>query len=301
MIPEILAPLGYRSYHVGKWHLTHRSAIETTWPLGRGFNRAYYLALQDNYFSPEIIFDEERMLERPQGDYYATEALSARAVRYLKEHAAEHRETPFFLYLAYTAPHFPLHALAADVARYLGKYRAGRDAFRQARFDKMKKLAIVDCEPSPRDPDAQPWDDLSAEKKVEWDARMATYAAMIRRLDRGVGRVVGQLQAMGVLENALILFLSDNGSSAEYIVRGDGHRPGSPPGSKESYRRREVGWSNVANAPFRFHKIWVHEGGTATPLVAHWPDGIKARGTLTHHVGHVIDRLTLYSTSPTAC
>ena len=291
MIPEVLAPVGYRSYHVGKWHLDSGRGPNETWPLGRGFDRSYFLVTQNNYFSPRLVYDENEKITRPGGDYYATEALSKRAVTYLERHAAGHSERPFFLYLAYTAPHFPLHALAEDVARFRGKYTAGWDVMREARYRRMRELGIVNCPLSPRDPDARAWDSLSDEEKDEWDARMATYAAMIHCVDRGVGYVVRQLEAMGALDDTLILFLSDNGSSAEYIVRGDGHQPGSPPGSRESYRCLEVGWSNVANAPLRMHKMWMHEGGIATPLIAHWPAEIEARGEITHQVGHVIDVL----------
>lgn len=291
MIPELLAPLGYRSYHVGKWHLNRRGGgPNETWPLARGFDRSYYIVSQDNYFSPKLVYDEDKRIGRPDEDgYYATEVLSRRAVQYLRTHAAEAADKPFFLYLAYTAPHFPLHALARDVARYRGRYRDGWDKFRQRRLRRMRELGIIDCELSPRDPDAKAWDSLSVAEQDEWDARMATYAAMIHCLDRGVGDVVDQLTRMNVLDNTLILFLSDNGSSAEYIVRGDGHQPGSAPGSRESYQCLEVGWSNVANAPFRFHKMWMHEGGIATPLIAHWPARIKARGEITRQVGHIID------------
>ncbi len=291
MIPELLAGAGYRSYHVGKWHLNSGRGPNETWPLGRGFDRSYFLVTQNNYFSPRLLYDETRRITRPDGDYYATEALSRRAVAYLRQHAAEHAGEPFFLYLAYTAPHFPLHALADDVARFRGRYTAGWDAMREARYRRMCEMGLVDGPLSPRDPDAEPWDSLSAEERDAWDARMATYAAMIHCVDRGVGGVVRQLETMDALDDTLILFLSDNGSSAEYLVRGDGHEPGSPPGSRQSYRCLEVGWSNAANAPLRMHKMWMHEGGIATPLVAHWPAAIHARGQITRQVGHAIDVL----------
>lgn len=292
MIPELLAPLGYRNYHVGKWHLNKpgRQPNET-WPLARGFDRSYYLVSQENYFSPHLIYDEDQRLPRPEGDYYTTEALSDRAVTYLEHHQKTTAEQPFFLYLAYTAPHFPLHALAEDVARYRGKYQAGWDALRVQRHNRMQQMGLINCELPPRDPDAKAWDSLSSAEQDAWDSRMATYAAMIHCIDRGVGKVVNQLKSMQALDNTLILFLSDNGSSAEYIVRGDGHQPGSAPGSRESYRCLEVGWSNAANTPFRFHKMWMHEGGIATPLIAHWPAGIKQHGAISHQVGHIIDIL----------
>ena len=292
MIPEILRPVGYRSYHVGKWHLNNRKpGPNATWPLGRGFDRSYFMATQNNYFNPRRLYEEEGLVERPgeNGGYYSTEALSARAVRYLKEHAAEHADGPFFLYLAYTAPHFPLHALPEDIARYRGKYLQGWDAVRRARRERQKKMGLLDCDLSPRDPDARPWDALTKDEKQTWDTRMALHAAMIHRIDRGVGQVIGQLREMSALESTLILFLSDNGASAEYLVRGDGHDPQAPPGSAATYLCLEVGWSNACNTPFRFHKMWMHEGGISTPLIAHWPRGIEARGKLSREVGHVID------------
>jgi arylsulfatase len=292
MIPELLKPLGYRSYHVGKWHLNNRArGSNQTWPLGRGFDRSYFLAREDNYFFPRLVFDDNRKIDEFPSDYYATDALNDCAVAYLKEHGARHKTAPFFLYLAYTAPHFPLHARAEDVARYRGAYRVGWHHVRQQRYRRLVELGVVNCPLSPRDPSAAAWDDLGDAEKVEWDARMATYAGMITCMDRGLGRVVRQLEAMGALEDTLIMFLSDNGSSAEYIVRGDGHQPGAPPGSRQSYRCLEVGWSNAANTPFRQHKMWTHEGGIATPLVVHWPYGVSTRGTWIDDVGHVIDVL----------
>ncbi len=292
MIPELLKPRGYRSYHVGKWHLNDREpGPNASWPLGRGFDRAYFVANQENYFSPRLVYDEDRKVERPGGGYYATEALSDRAVDYLRAHGRGHADKPFFLYLAYTAPHFPLHALAGDVAHYRGRYRIGWDRVREARHRKLRDAGLVTCALSPRDPDAKPWESLSDAEKDEWDARMATHAAMIHFLDRGVGRVVKELEAAKSFENTLVLFLSDNGASAEYIVRGDGHKPGANPGSRESYRCLEVGWANAANTPFRMHKIWQHEGGISTPLIAHWPAGSRLKGAIVPDVGHVIDLL----------
>ena len=293
MIQEVLKTVGYDCYHVGKWHLNNSPTPNETWPLGRGFDRSYYLRTQNNFFNPQIVYDEDRRVERPgaDGDYYATEALSERAIRYLKAHASYRGDQPFFLYLAYTAPHFPLHALPRDIEKFRGRYRQGWDVIRRERLNRQHELGIVSCDLSPRDPDAQAWDSLSEEEQKMWDERMALHAAMIHCIDRGVGRVVEQLEATGALENTLVLFLSDNGASAEYIVRGDGNDLRAPPGSADTFLCMEVGWSNAANTPLRMHKIWMHEGGIATPLIAHWPRGIAARGKLTHHVGHVIDIL----------
>ncbi|MCG6158364.1 arylsulfatase [Rubinisphaera margarita] len=299
MIPELLKTVGYRTYHVGKWHLNRpgRTSNET-WPLERGYDHSYFMLRQDNFHNPRLLFDDRTAIERPgdtDPDYYVTTAFTDQAIRRLKEHEQSHAEKPFFLYLAHTAPHFPLHAQKEDVQRFLGRYREGWDKIREARHQRQKEMGLLDCELSPRDPFAKPWDELTSAEQEEWDARMATYAAMIYRLDAGVGRIVEQLKSMNAFEDTLIFVLSDNGSSAEYIVRGDGHEPGSYPGSAESYRCLEVAWSNAANTPFREHKMWTQEGGIATPLVVHWPNGLKARGEQTDTMGHVIDLL------PTIC
>lgn len=297
MIPEWLKPLGYRTYHVGKWHLNSRAkgpAGLASWPLGRGFDRSYCVRQQDNFFNPKLISDEHFNVKRPgdgDPDYYITRAFTDRTIHYLDEHQTYHRDEPFFIYLAHTAPHFPLHALAGDVARFRERYRVGWDVIRQQRLARMKEMGIVNAKLSDRDPDAVAWDSLSEAEKDEWSGRMAVHAAMIYRIDLGIGRIVKKLQSMKALDNTLILFLSDNGASAEYILRGDGHDPKAPLGSGATYRCLEVGWANAANTPFRYHKIWVHEGGISTPLIASWPAGIKARGELSNDLGHVIDVL----------
>ena len=292
MIPEFLGPAGYRCYHVGKWHLD-AGGDTTTWPLGRGFDRSYWVKNQNNFFNPYVMMDEHHPVKRPgaDGDYYITSAFSDRTVHYLEEHAAYHAEKPFFLYLAHTAPHFPLHALQEDIDRFKGRYRQGWDEVRKERLARLKRIGIVSAEQQlpPRDEDAVAWDSLSEEEKDMWDTRMAIHAAMVYRVDVGIGQIVKQLRKMKVLDNTLILFLSDNGASAEYLVRGDGHDPAAPPGSGASYLCMEVGWANASNTPFRLHKMWMHEGGISTPLIAHWPQGIESPNTLVRHPSHVID------------
>lgn len=293
-VPEYLHSHRYRSYHVGKWHLDNRSAKPNdTFPLRRGFDRSYFVKTQNNYFNPRMIYNENQLITRPgaNGDFYVTEVLSDRTIAYLKEHHSQYSEQPFFLYLAYTAPHFPLHALPKDIALFRERYKAGWDAVRQSRRQRMIEMGIVDSELSPRDPDAVAWDSLTPEQQTRWAERMAIHAAMIHCVDRGIGRIVDQLRRMQELDNTVILFLSDNGASAEYIVRGDGHDPTAPPGSAATHLCLEVGWANAANTPFRMHKIWMHEGGISTPLIVHWPTGLKQKGELTHQVGHVIDVL----------
>jgi arylsulfatase A-like enzyme len=306
LISEMLGQAGYRNYHVGKWHLHSRNAAaerptltrqtpgyDASWPLHRGFDRSYCVRTQNNFFNPNLMLDEARPVKRPgsNGDYYITEAFTDRTITYLKEHAREHADEPFFLYLAHTAPHFPLHALPEDIERHRDRYRKGWDAIRRERLARQKQLGLLDCELSPRDELAVAWDSLTPQQQDDWATRMAIHAAMVHCVDRGIGRIVEQLKKMDAYDDTLILFLSDNGASAEYIVRGDGHDPNASPGSGETYLCLEVAWSNASNTPFRQHKMWTHEGGISTPLIAHWPNGVakSQRGQFTEQVGHVID------------
>lgn len=305
LIPDMLRPLGYRSYHSGKWHIDGM-------PIANGFDRSYYLKDQGRFFSPQVHWEDDQKLppvKRGTG-FYGTVAIGDHAVKCLKEHAAEHRDKPFFHYLAFTAPHFPLHALPEDIARYSETYAAGWKEFRQARWDRIRDIGLVNASLSPVERNVGPpyhfpdhlkilgpsevnrpleWPSLTADQQSFQATKMAIHAAMIDRIDREIGRVLDQLRSMNALDNTLIFFLSDNGASAEIMVRNDGHNPNASPGSAASYLCLGPGWSNCSNTPFRRHKTWVHEGGISTPLIVHWPDGIKARGELRHNPGHVID------------
>jgi arylsulfatase len=237
-------------------------------------------------------------------------AIADHAVKCLREHAERHADQPFFQYVAFIAPHFPLHALQEDIDRYKDRYQVGWDTVREERYRRMRELGLVTCELSaierevgpPYDfPDAfqklgsgetnrpLPWDELTEEQRGFQAAKMAVHAAMIDCMDREIGRILQQIDAMGATENTLVVFLSDNGASAEIMVRGDGHDPQASPGSAASYLCLGPGWSTCCNTPFRRHKTWVHEGGISTPLVVRWPNHIAAPGTLRHNTGHVID------------
>lgn len=287
-IAEVLSSADYRCYHVGKWHLTYRMReANENWPLGRGFHRAYGTGGGGNYFAPKPLYEDNQLIQPPKENYYITDAFSQRAVTYLTDHAQQNNKTPFFLYLAYTAPHFPLHALPADIAAYRDVYQIGWDKLRKQRHQKMTELGLINGPLSPRDPDAKAWDLLSKAEQAEWELRMAVYAAMVTSMDRGIGQVLKQIEQMGDTENTLVCFLSDNGASAEYIDRG--HQPGAVTGTRESFRCAEVGWANASNTPFRFHKMWMHEGGISTPLIVRWPAQIQQTGGWTRQTGHVID------------
>eukprot|EP00913_Durusdinium_trenchii_P023437 g22015.t1 len=228
----------------------------------------------------------------------------------LKDHARHHGDRPFFHYVAFTAPHFPLHALPEDIARYRDAYIAGWDSIRRKRRAKQTKMGIADGPLSKPERDVGPpyhfpeslkilgpgevnrplaWNTLTKQQQKFQTTKMAIHAAMVDRMDRGIGRILAQLRAMKAIDNTLIMFLSDNGASAEIMVRADGHDPKAKPGSAATYLCLGPGWSTACNTPFRRHKTWVHEGGICTPFIVHWPKGLKAKGELRHNPGHVID------------
>jgi arylsulfatase A-like enzyme len=234
-------------------------------------------------------------------NYYITDALTEHAVRFIERRGQE----PFFLYLAHVAPHWPLHALDEDIARYEQTYKAGWDAVRQARHRRMIESGIITAGTplSPRHQAERKWED---NRTRDWDARaMAVHAAMIDRMDQGIGRVIAKLEELKLLDNTLILFLSDNGASPEMYPNSgfdrpsqtrDGRRIAYPPdksvlpGGEETFFYMGPAWANVANTPLRYWKAEMHEGGICTPMIAHWPAGLKApAGSVTHQAGHVMD------------
>ncbi|MCC2669702.1 MAG: atsA 8, partial [Armatimonadetes bacterium] len=308
VLPHYLKPLGYRSYHSGKWHFSRAERPITD----GGFDRSYKLDDHDRNFYPKKHTEDEIPLPAvpPGTSHYSTTAIADHAIRCLKEHAREYRDQPFFEYLAFTVPHFPLQAPAEDIARYRDRYLKGWDVMREARWKRQQKQKIVDTPLSAPESTllprgykqellgeigegelqyALPWKDLSPAQQRFQATKMAIHAAMVDRMDREIGRVLDQVRAMGAEENTLVLFLSDNGASSEMLNRGDKHAPNAAPGSGGSYLCLGPGWATVSNTPFRRHKIWVHEGGISTPLIARWPKGISARGELRRTPGHVID------------
>ncbi len=305
LLPEMLKPLGYRTYHSGKWHVDGL-------PLANGFDHSYSLNDHDRHFAPKQHTEDDKPL--PAADakagYYSSTAIADHAIKCLKEHAEKHAEKPFLEYLAFTAPHFPLHASPEDIAPYGKKYLAGWDAMRDARWERLKELKIggtslaaIEREIGPPYPNPEAikklgpnelnrplaWKNLNDEQRAFQANKMAVHAAMVSRMDREIGRVLAQLKAMGQLDNTLVFFLSDNGASAEIMVRGDGHDPHAECGTGATFLSIGPGWSSLANTPFRRHKTWVHEGGISTPLIVSWPKGIAARGELRHAPGHLID------------
>ncbi len=332
-IAEALRPAGYRTYMTGKWHVTrytNKDGPKDNWPLQRGFER-YYGIVQgaSNYFDPGTLCRDNTYItplndpEYKPESYYLTDAIADNAVKFLHEHHEKTPEKPFFLYMAFTAAHWPLNAPEKAIAKYKGKYNQGYGYYRQQHFERLKQMGLIhkDWDLSPQ---AGDWEKV---ENKEWEARcMEVYAAIVDIMDQGIGRVVTELKRQGALDNTLILFLQDNGACAETMGRGpeinekwiaamkDLHpmgpdelqpktsppmqtRDGRPvrggptvmPGPADTYIAYGRNWANVSNTPFREYKHWVHEGGISTPLICHWPAGIKAHGSLCHEPGHLID------------
>jgi len=307
LLPVYLKPLDYRSYVSGKWHVDGK-------PLQNGFDHSFITSNEFGFFrAADDTRDDVKQPPVPEGEgSYSTIRIADHAIQFLKEHAAKYPGQPFFQYLAFHSPHFPIHALPEDIAVYNGRYQSGWDALREERFKRMKEMGLIHCSLSPLDPEiipawnfpeaklkqmigenevayAFPWNTLSPGQKEFQAKKMAVHAAMVHRMDMEIGRVLDQIRSMGVLDNTIVIFVSDNGASAEQIIRGDGHDPTAPVGSSKSYLGIGPGWSGAANTPFRLHKSWNHEGGIATPFIVCWPAGIKARGEIRNNPGHLVD------------
>lgn len=333
-LAEALRTAGYSTYMTGKWHVTkvtkpQSEADKHNWPLQRGFDRFYgTIHGAGSFFDPNTLVRDNQFIS-PHADaeyqpeqFYYTDAINDHAARFITGHKERSGGKPFFLYMAHTAAHWPMHAKDSDIAKYKGRYDAGYDAIRAARLAKMKQLGLLD----PRwqvSPQAGDW---SAVKNKAWEARcMEVYAAMIDCMDQGLGRLIETLKKNGQFENTLILYLQDNGGCAEgmgrtgpFIARADGAtlpplakeylqpdmipkqtRDGHPvrqghgvmPGGADTYIGYGRAWANVSNTPFREYKHWQHEGGISTPLIAHWPRGIASerQGRLEPQPAHLID------------
>ncbi|MDE0937497.1 MAG: arylsulfatase [Mariniblastus sp.] len=305
LLPDYLKPLGYRNYHSGKWHIDGKV-------LAAGFDRSLDIKNQGNFFTAKgnFIDDQPIKIGDQEKDYYATTANADHAIACLQEHAEKYAEKPFFHYIAFIAPHFPLHAKPKDIEKYADKYVSGWDQMRAKRYQRQLDRKLHNTTLSKLEPNVGPpynfpdafeklgdgeidhpadWADLTAEQKQFQATKMAIHAAMVDRMDHEIGRILEQLKTMGVFDNTLIFFASDNGASAEIMVRNGGHDPRASPGSAASYLCLGPGFSSACNTPFRRHKTWVHEGGISTPLIAHWPSGIPSRGEIRRTPSHVID------------
>lgn len=305
LLPDFLKPHGYRCYHSGKWHIDGKV-------LPTGFDRSFYVRNQGNFFSPKgnLIDDQPIKMAADNGKYYTTIATVDYAIEHLQEHSEKYADQPFFQYVAFISPHFPLHALPEDIERYRDNYLAGWEKMREQRFARQKDMKLHNTSLSKLEPDVGPpyhfpdalkklgpgevnrplpWDDLTDEQRRFQATKMAIHAAMVDRMDHEIGRLVQQLKKMNAYDNTLIFFASDNGASAEIMVRDGGHDPNASPGSAATYLCLGPGFSSACNTPFRRHKTWVHEGGISSPLIVHWPAGIKDRNKLRTTPAHMVD------------
>lgn len=304
-LAEVLRAAGYRTAMSGKWHVTPVTSSKHNWPLQRGFEK-YYGIIHGaaSYFDPVTLTQDNEPVAPEGKDFYFTDAIADHAAKYVAEFTSG--PAPFFLYVAFTAPHWPLHALEAEIARYRSRYKEGWDALREERRRRMIELGLIDKRwpLTPRDPRVPAWKDATDK---EWQAmRMAVYAAQVDRMDQGVGRILAQLQKTGADKNTLVIFLADNGGCAEEVgpnwkglhipsktrdgrpVR-VGNLPSIMPGKEDTYQSYGIPWANASNTPFRLYKHWVHEGGIATPFIASWPGVIAGNYGITHQPGHIID------------
>lgn len=330
-IAEVLRLIGFRTYMAGKWHVTLHNQPESpkfNWPRQRGFDRFYgTITGAGSFYDPATLCRDNTFIT-PENDphyrpaeYYYTDAISDNAVKFLQEHHQAAADKPFFLYVAYTAAHWPMHALERDIAKYRGKYDGGYSAIRDARVQRLRQLGLLSDE----------WDvspqagDWSGVKHPEWEKRcMEAYAAMVDNMDQGIGRIIEELKRQGQLDNTVVFYLQDNGGCAEGMGRQEPRQPyrhdlepftadqlqpkASPPmqtrggravrqgpsvmpGPADTYIAYGRNWANVSNTPFREYKHWVHEGGISTPLIVHWPQGIATahRNRFIDDPAHLID------------
>jgi len=304
-VAEVLGASGYSTLMSGKWHVggDYNLLEPNSWtpgdashpiPTQRGFERFYGIVTgAASYFHPQTLMRDNQVIEADSPDYYFTDAISDNAVRMIEENTT--REKPFFLYVSYTAPHWPLHALEEDIAKYEGRYSSGWDTLRTDRHEELKGMGILDSKwpISARHADVVPWDEAP---NREWEAmRMAVYAAQIDRMDQGIGRIMAKVRELGAEDNTIVMFLSDNGGCAEFLAedtnRAQPYRYGAPtqdgrpvvvgniptlsPGPDDTFMSYDIQWANASNTPFRLFKHWVHEGGISTPFIVSWPDQIK--------------------------
>ena len=318
-IAEVLKQSGYSTYMSGKWHVTPyitENPDKSNWPRQRGFDKFFgMISGAGSFYDPRSLAQDNNYVA-PEPDFYATTNFTDYAIKCIREHQ---QDNPYFIYLSYTAAHWPMHAPAGEVAKYKGKYDMGWDQMRQQRFQRMKEMGLVKetWKLTDRDPSVMPWGPEIPDR--EWElANMEVYAAMVDIMDQGIGKIINVLRDKGELDNTLIFFLQDNGACAEELdwvdpdaLKGDPlasdvpqtkmipnfTRDGKPvkimkagwPGPADGYTAYGLNWANASNTPFREYKHWVHEGGISTPLILHWPEKIKQGGDLKDTPAHLID------------
>ncbi|MGY8767786.1 MAG: arylsulfatase [Pirellulales bacterium] len=310
-IPNVLKQAGYHTAMSGKWHQS-KFGDPAGLPTKRGFDR-YYGTIHGagSFFAPSSLMRNEKSIEKEflEKDFYYTDAITDNAVKFIEECE---KETPLFLYVAYTAAHWPLHARDVDIKKFAGKFDAGWDKLREARFGRMQKLGILpeNSKLSPRDSEVPSWE---SEQHKAWQLRrMEVYAAQVDVMDQGIARIVDSLKATGRYENTLLMFTIDNGGChVEYGPdrKGDylpektrdgrpvvpGNLPHIMPGPEDTYQSYGRGWANLSNTPYRLFKQYSHEGGIRVPLIVHWPNKIQHGGQLNTEIIHVIDFMPTFA------
>ena len=296
-IAEVLKDAGYSTLMAGKWHLG--ISEQSKWPLQRGFEKFYgIIPGASNFFKPIYprgITYMNDTISVTNEDYYITDAFTENAIKFIDASKKENTEKPFFLYLAYTAPHWPLNAPQEVVEKYKGKYMEGWTKLRETRFARMKEMGIIDKNWQLTKQDSREWDSLSDEQKKEMDVRRAIYSAMVDQMDQNIGKLITYLKNENELDNTLIIFLNDNGACAEGGELGGG--PAHQLETKEGYFLSYGGaWANASNTPYREYKHWVHEGGIGTPFIVHWPGVIPKdkKGQLISEYGFLPDIMATF-------
>lgn len=297
-LAEVLKSAGYSTLMTGKWHLGMNETNQ--WPLQRGFDK-YYGILDGacNYFEPKyprgITFDNDT-INISDRNYYSTDAFTDNAIQFIQQTNTENPEKPFFLYLAYNAPHWPLQAPKEDIDKYRGRYKEGWSKIRTERYNRMIELGIIDSTWQLTDQDSREWDTLSDEKKSEMELRREIYAAQVDRMDQNIGHLVQYLEDSKLIDNTVIIFIDDNGACAEGGELGGG--PAKQLETREGYfLTYGRAWANASNTPFKRYKHWIHEGGISSPCIVHWPKGIPQtkNGTLIKQYGFLPDLMATFA------
>jgi arylsulfatase len=317
-LAEVLKQNNYKTYLSGKWHISSSLTTPTgSWPLQRGFDHFFGTIIgAGSFYNPNTLTRGNDNVEHEAAtdpSFFYTDAISDQAAAFIRQHNTDSPDRPFFQYVAYTAPHWPLHAHDEDIAKYKGRFDAGWDELRAERLKRLVASGTIHpgWQLTDRDPTQPPW--TEAENR-EWLLRcMEVYAAQIDRMDQGIGRIIAAMEETGQLDNTLVIFLSDNGACAEDIPDGVtarelvdelmiakektrtgepvrfGNDPSLMPGGEDTYQSYGVAWANLSNTPFRLYKHWIHEGGIATPFIVHWPAGITDKGGLRHNPSQLTD------------
>lgn len=285
-IAEGMKSAGYHTIMTGKWH------VKST-PNQRGFDQYFgHLSGATNFFTGDDTFRlNEEVFEVPKQGFYTTDANTDYAIQFLDEVHKSDPDKPFFLYIAFNAPHYPLQAPREEVEKYRGKYKIGWDKIREQRFARQKEMGLfpADTKLSPRPDNVPAWDTLSAADQDHQDLMMATFAGMVDRVDQGIGRLIQKLEAMDVRDNTLIMFLDDNGACPFQRSKQNSIDNNLMPWNPESYWCYDQRWAHACNTPFREYKQNQHEGGITSPMIVNWPAGLKNKGTITAQPGHLVD------------